>query len=107
MASVRISSKGGADLAWNWLETNFSAVHRRVATASSTLLASVIGSCSRNACTEEMAQRVEKLAADYNLKEISRSVSQIAETIRSNAGLVQRASASPLATDSLLAAAGD
>ncbi|KAF4666928.1 hypothetical protein FOL46_002793 [Perkinsus olseni] len=100
MASVRISSTGGADLAWSWLETNFSAVHGRVATASSTLLASVIGSCSRNACTEEMAERVEKLAADYNLKEISRSVSQIAETIRSNAGLVQRASASPLGTDS-------
>ncbi|KAF4672966.1 hypothetical protein FOL47_011155 [Perkinsus chesapeaki] len=99
MASVRISSEEGADLAWNWLEANFDAVHKRVATASSTLLASVIGSCSRNACTEDMAQRVERIAATNNLKEISRSTSQIAETIRSNAAVVKRAAESPLATE--------
>lgn len=70
MASVRLSSKDGADLAWDWLETNFSAVRSRVSTASSTLLASVLISCSRNAYTVEMAERVEKLMADNNLKEV-------------------------------------
>ncbi|EER10710.1 Puromycin-sensitive aminopeptidase, putative [Perkinsus marinus ATCC 50983] len=98
MGSVRISTQDAAEMTWKWLLDNIKACQARVATASSSLLAGVILNCTRRGFTYEMADSVEKFAKDNELTSISRTISQIAENIRSNASMVERAKKSAIAS---------
>ncbi|KAF4746115.1 hypothetical protein FOZ63_027367 [Perkinsus olseni] len=94
MLGVRASGEEAAKFCWKWLEGNFPAVFARVSTSRPNLLTNVFNCCAGGSCTEEMAQRVEALMKKYHLKIIARALSQLCESIRANARLVNSAKSS-------------
>ncbi|KAF4665968.1 hypothetical protein FOL47_004338 [Perkinsus chesapeaki] len=98
MLGVRASGAEAAKGCWNWLEANFPAVFARVSTSRPNLLTNVFNCCAGGSYTEDMAERVEALGKKYNLKIVARALSQLCESIRANARLVDSAKSSVVAS---------
>ncbi|EER10713.1 Puromycin-sensitive aminopeptidase, putative [Perkinsus marinus ATCC 50983] len=99
MASVRTSSSEGADMAWDFLVTRFDDVKGRVSTACSSLLTSVFYSCAGGSTDSSRADILEHLRVEKKLNAIGRSLSQLIESIRSNAAAVEHARDSNVTKD--------
>ncbi|EER05230.1 puromycin-sensitive aminopeptidase, putative [Perkinsus marinus ATCC 50983] len=99
MASVRTSSSEGADMAWDFLVTRFDDVKGRVSTACSSLLTSVFYSCAGGSTDSSRADILEHLRVEKKLNAIGRSLSQLIESIRSNAAAVEHARESDVTKD--------
>ncbi|KAF4672967.1 hypothetical protein FOL47_011156 [Perkinsus chesapeaki] len=99
MASVRSSSPEGADMAWNFLVTRFDEIKGRVSTACSSLLTSVFYSCAGGSSDASRADTLEHMRTEKKLNAIARALSQLVESIRSNAAAVEHARDSDVTRD--------
>ncbi|KAF4696462.1 hypothetical protein FOZ60_000153 [Perkinsus olseni] len=99
IGSVRASSSEGADMAWNFLVTRFDDVKARVSSACSSLLTSVFYSCAGGSTDASRADTLERMRVEKKLNAIGRSLSQLVESIRSNATAVEHARESDVTKD--------
>mmetsp|Transcript_89966 Transcript_89966/g.162274 ORF Transcript_89966/g.162274 Transcript_89966/m.162274 type:complete len:905 (-) Transcript_89966:51-2765(-) len=93
MGSVSASSKAGLDMMWEFLKSDFDAIHGMVKNASPSIMDSVIGAATSGYCSAEKADEIEKFfeANNKKLSSNKRTISQVLEDIRTNAKFLGRA----------------
>ncbi|CAE8642689.1 unnamed protein product, partial [Polarella glacialis] len=78
MGSVSASSKAGLDMMWEFLKSDFDAIHGMVKNASPSIMDSVIGAATSGYCSAEKADEIEKFfeANNKKLSSNKRTISQ-------------------------------
>lgn len=97
MGSVSGSSRAGLDMMWEFVKTEFDAIHGMVKSATPSIMDAVIHNGTSGYCSEEKAEEVEKFFETHPLPQNKRTISQVLEEIRSNSKFMARALATELA----------
>lgn len=88
IGAVRSSNHEGQEIAWNWINSNFSKCRERLAKASPSLLASVVNQACAGNVLKSRADEIQKNYA--GIASISRIMAQLCESIKSNASFLER-----------------
>jgi len=98
-ASTARSDLAGANITFDWITENYDQIYARIGESSMMLFQNVVRISGMGFVTEQRAKDVEEFWKSKPLyKQIEKSVSQTAESIRSQAGFVTRIRNSELAS---------
>lgn len=94
MMSVQSSGPAGADIAWDFLQTNLKNLARKIGLGSPSLLYAVIACCSRGKCTKQRTDEVEAFFAEKDIASLTSrcapKIKQMLESMRNMATFVSR-----------------
>eukprot|EP00391_Amoebophrya_sp_Ameob2_P005259 CAMPEP_0178992074 /NCGR_PEP_ID=MMETSP0795-20121207/5896_1 /TAXON_ID=88552 /ORGANISM="Amoebophrya sp., Strain Ameob2" /LENGTH=956 /DNA_ID=CAMNT_0020683883 /DNA_START=392 /DNA_END=3262 /DNA_ORIENTATION=+ len=97
MTGVSMSGKAGSVLIFDWMRENFDKIKKRIAQANSSLLQHVVAtSCSGS--TFERADQTEAFFKDRDEPNIQRTLKQVCEKTRVNAGFLEMLKTSELSS---------
>jgi len=97
------SNPEGANLCWQYFQTNFALLKAKLAKASPSLMDAVIVNCTSRFCTADKAAEMEEFFKTHPLPSSARRISQSVELIRTNAAFLTHISKSRLLDPSFFA----
>ena len=102
LAGVSASSADGAELAFQYMKSDFHRIHDIVRTASPSLVMAVISYCCSGFASRERASEIEDFFKANPVPLASRKVAQIVENTNTNAAFLDRVKASTKFRDAML-----
>jgi aminopeptidase N len=89
MGSVGRSSKEGREISWAFFKTNFEKIKGMIGKGSPSLMDACIVSCAGAFCSHEKANDIETFFKENPLPKSVRKISQLTESMRTNAAFLE------------------
>lgn len=89
MGSVGRSNKEGREISWAFYKTNFERLSGMVGKGSPSLMDACVVSCAGAFCSKEKADEIEAFFKENPLPKSARKISQLIESMRTNAAFLE------------------
>lgn len=100
MGSVGRSNKEGREISWAFYKSNFEKLNGMIGKGSPSLMDACIVSCAGAFCSKEKADEIEAFFKENSLPKSARKISQLIESMRTNAAFLDMLQKSELSNAS-------
>jgi len=100
MGSVGRSNKEGREISWTFYKSNFEKLNGMIGKGSPSLMDACIVSCAGAFCSKEKADEIEAFFTENPLPKSARKISQLVESMRTNAAFLDMLQRSELSNAS-------
>ena len=100
MGSVGRSNKEGREISWAFYKSNFEKLNDMIGKGSPSLMDACIVSCAGAFCSKEKADEIEGFFKENPLPKSARKISQLIESMRTNAAFLDMLQKSELSNAS-------